>query len=513
MFKNFTMCKYLFAMMALILVLTYHVSGNSEDPLFKCLQDPDYDELLRITKQGLPPTKTPQHIIIVGGGAAGLTAAKFLEDAGHKVTIIEASKRIGGRILTYRDEKESWYAELGAMRIPNFHKILLTLANKLGLKLGTFVQEDNNTYYFINGMRHKTYTVRQNPDVLNYTLNEWEKGKNASQLLNMALGTLKDDLQKMGCKKMLQKYDPYSVKEYLVNVGNLSRGALQMIGDVLNENSFYYTALTEMLYIQSDITDNEMYYEFKGGFDSFSDAFYTVLNATILLKSKVQAISQTDNNVTVSYQDWHNPSTLTNISADYVLVTATAKATLLIDFNPPLSSLKMEALRSLHYSSSTKVVLSFSKKFWENDDGIKGGKSITDLPSRFIHYPSHGFPGISGGAVLASYTSSDEAALLQTIPDDELKALVLNDLVKIHGEHIRHLCTGGVVKKWGLDPYSHGAFAISTPFQMIDYDSSLAQHEGRIHFAGEHTARPHAWIETAMKSALRAAKNINNNVK
>ncbi|KAL0174355.1 hypothetical protein M9458_030323, partial [Cirrhinus mrigala] len=133
------------------------------------------------------------------------------------------------------------------------------------------------------------------------------------------------------------------------------------------------------------------------------------------------------------------------ITANYVLVTATAKATLLIDFKPPLSAEKMEALRSLHYSSSTKVVLSFSKRFWEND-GIQGGKSITDLPSRFIHYPSHNFSGISGGAVLASYTSSDDAALLQTIKDDELKELVLNDLVKIHGEHIRQLCTGGVVK-------------------------------------------------------------------
>lgn len=45
-------------------------------------------------------------------------------------------------------------------------------------------------------------------------------------------------------------------QEYLVNVGNLSRGALRMIGDILNENSFFYTALTEMLYIQSDINDN-----------------------------------------------------------------------------------------------------------------------------------------------------------------------------------------------------------------------------------------------------------------
>ncbi|XP_051719690.1 L-amino-acid oxidase isoform X2 [Ctenopharyngodon idella] len=514
MFKNFTLCKCLSALVALILVSAYHAVGTTDDALVKCLQDPDYDYLLKITEQGLPPTKTPQHVIIVGAGSAGLTAAKFLEDAGHKVTIIEASGRIGGRVQTYRDKKEGWYAELGAMRIPSFNRILLNFARKsLGLEFGPFKQDDENTFYLINGFRYKTYTVKQNPDVLNYPVYDWERGKSASQLFNIALGKLIDDLKKMGCEKMLYKYDSYSVKEYLVNVGNLSRGALRMIGDILNENSFFYTALTEMLYIQSDINDNGTYYEFKGGFDTFSDAFYSVLNATVLTRSKVQAISQTKDNVTVSYKDSHNHGTMTNITADYVLVTATAKATLLIDFNPPLSAEKMEALRSVHYSSSTKVVLSFSKKFWENDDAIKGGKSITDLPSRFIHYPSHDFHGISGGAVLASYTSSDDASLLQTLNDEDLKALVLNDLAKIHGEHIRQFYTGGVVKKWGIDPYSHGAFAIFTPFQMRDYNVSIVQNEGRIHFAGEHTARPHGWIETAMKSALRAADKINNNVK
>lgn len=251
------------------------------------------------------------------------------------------------------------------------------------------------------------------------------------------------------------------------------------------------------------------YYEVTGGFDHLPRAFYETLKGTILLNSAVRRISQTERHVTVSYQDQANPSALNDLTVDYALVTATAKASLFVEFQPPLSSEKMEALRSVHYASSTKVVLSFSVKFWEQD-GIRGGKSITDLPSRFIYYPSHNFTNTTGGAVLASYTCLDDSTLFQGIPDDRVKELVLNDLVKIHGEGIRRFYRGGVVKKWGLDPYSLGAFAIYTPFQQTSYASDLFKKERRIHFAGEHTATPHGWIETAVKSAIRAAKNINN---
>ncbi|XP_024133504.2 L-amino-acid oxidase [Oryzias melastigma] len=508
MTPHVALCK--FAPLVLVGLVVYAVSGLSGDPVFDCLQDSDYSELLDVVLKGLPVAKSPRHVLIVGGGMAGLTAAKVLEDAGHKVTILEASDHIGGRVETYRNKKEGWYAEVGAMRIPSFHKILLSIISKLQIPLNHFIQEDMNTYYLINEALHRTYAVENNPSVLNYSLHEGERGKSASELFSQALWKVRDDLKAMGCSAMLNKYDSYTVKEYLVKEGNLSRGALRMIGDILNENSLFYTSLIEMLYIQSDISDNIEYFEVTDGFDHLPRAFYQVLNATILLNSKVKSINQRGgDHVTVTFQDRQNRGSLSNLTVDYVLVTATAKATLFIDFQPPLSGNKMEALRSVHYASSTKVVLSFKERFWEKE-GIRGGKSVTDRPSRFIYYPSHSFPGTAAGALLGSYTCSDDSTLFQGMSDEELMAVVLEDLVRIHGQEIKPLWTGGLVKKWGLDPYSLGAFALFTPYQQGQYAQELFRSEGRVHFAGEHTATPHGWIETAVKSALRAAKNINS---
>lgn len=254
--------------------------------------------------------------------------------------------------------------------------------------------------------------------------------------------------------------------------------------------------------------------EIVGGFDQLPNAFHKALPGVVRLNHIVKNITvegDAKNPVQVFY---HDPRTRTTgrVSADYVLVTSSAKATRHIQFEPALPVSKSNALRSVHYASSTKIALACSKKFWEKD-GIKAGQSVTDRPSRFIYYLNHTFP--SGvGVILASYTWNDDAEFFLPLTDDECLDVVFQDLAYIHqvGKgYLKETCKEYAIQKWQLDRHSLGAFASFTPYQFIDYSHDLFRNDGRRYFAGEHAAQPHAWIDTAMKSAIRAARNIHDN--
>lgn len=61
------------------------------------------------------------------------------------------------------------------------------MASKLQVSLDHFIQDDINTFYFVNGVLQKTYAVESNPGLLQYRLAERERGKSAAQLFSQAL--------------------------------------------------------------------------------------------------------------------------------------------------------------------------------------------------------------------------------------------------------------------------------------------------------------------------------------
>src|SRR5438270_2195821 len=103
---------------------------------------------------GLTRRGRARRVVILGAGLAGLGAAEELSKVGHKVTILEARTRPGGRVYTLRKPfANGLYAEAGAGRIPNTHALTLKYVKRFGLELDPFWPESGSNVFLWRGKR------------------------------------------------------------------------------------------------------------------------------------------------------------------------------------------------------------------------------------------------------------------------------------------------------------------------------------------------------------------------
>ncbi|MBV9530914.1 MAG: FAD-dependent oxidoreductase, partial [Bradyrhizobium sp.] len=77
----------------------------------------------------------PDHIVVIGAGAAGLIAARELGRAGKKVTVLEARDRCGGRIHPLATRDFGYPAEGGAEFVHGEAPVTRGLLREAGLSL------------------------------------------------------------------------------------------------------------------------------------------------------------------------------------------------------------------------------------------------------------------------------------------------------------------------------------------------------------------------------------------
>ncbi len=193
-------------------------------------------------------------------------------------------------------------------------------------------------------------------------------------------------------------------------------------------------------------------------------------------------------------------------SADYAIVTVPFPVLRHVEALKPFSHAKRRAIRQLRYDASAKIFFQCARRFWEVDDGIFGGGTVTDLPVRNVYYPESG-RATGRGVLLASYTWSEDAQRWGSLPPDERIEQALEDLAQIHPQVVECFEVGASWM-WHDDPFAGGAYALFEPSQQRLLHEHIIAPEGRIHFAGEHASLAHAWIQGAIESGLRAAREI-----
>ena len=465
-------------------------------------------EYLNVIRKGIGEAFAPvrrKKVIIVGAGVAGLVAAYELKRAGHEPLIIEGQHRVGGRVLTLRHPfTDGLYAEVGAMRIPRAHELTLGYLSKFELPTHDFTMDNPNAYYFIGGRRLRISQANADPSLLGFETAEHERNRTAGSLWMQAIEPLLRKLRTEGDSawdEIVSIYDDYSTREYLEARG-WSEAAIEMYGLLANQEAVMNSSFLEVFREDSGNYYTNMV-EVDGGTDRLPHAFLPELRPNIRFGAKMIALNQSPDDVTVFYQ---TAAGRDQVTGDYAIIAVPFPVLRHVEFLKPFTRAKQRAIRQLHYDASAKILFQCRRRFWEEDDGIFGGGTITDLPIRNLYYPDHSRE-TGRGVILASYTWSEDAQRWGSLSPDDRITQALKDVSQIHPQVLQEFEVGASWM-WHDDEFAGGAFALFDPGQHTLLHAQIIAPEGRIHFAGEHASSYHAWIQGAIESGLREAIGI-----
>jgi monoamine oxidase len=294
------------------------------------------------------------------------------------------------------------------------------------------------------------------------------------------------------------------VREFLEEVNHWSEGAIEMFGLLYNQESLMNSSFMELLREEIGNYYTDMV-QIQGGMDTLPRAFLPALRDRIRFGAKMVAIDQSPTQVTIHVR---TSASRYSVTGDYAILTVPLPVLRHVEVLKSFSHAKHRAIRQLHYDASAKIFIQTRRRFWEQDDGIYGGGSITDLAVRNIYYPEHG-QETGRGVLLASYTWSEDAQRWGSLPPQERLVQAIENLAQIHPQILEEF-EGGASKMWHDDEFAGGAFALFDPGQQTSLHQHIVAPEGRIYFAGEHASLYHAWIQGAIESGLRAAHQIHN---
>jgi len=209
------------------------------------------------------------------------------------------------------------------------------------------------------------------------------------------------------------------------------------------------------------------------------------------------------NYISVIYQDVATGK-MHKIEADRAVLSVSSAVYRDILFKPDFSPSRQESINSAYGSEVVRIFLQFKKRFWE-DLGLNGSIT-TDLPmTRVFPISAQNSPR----GLLFCYIYGSRANFYKNMSNEARIQSMLSQIQEIFpSQNIQKLFEKGSSIMWNTEKYMNGANIKWEKGLHTKHSAALSEAEGRLHFAGEHTSIYCGWIEGAVRSAHRVAKEI-----
>ncbi|MGD1936830.1 MAG: flavin monoamine oxidase family protein [Cyanophyceae cyanobacterium] len=428
-------------------------------------------------------------IIVIGAGVAGLVAARSLINAGHRVKILEARDRIGGRIFPHRVGPAT--VDLGAAWIH-------------GDRGNPMVK-----YAIANGLNYRKNQVQ--PDLLidnGKAISDRELFQAWSLVMDFA-----QDLEKIEKTVGSQAAISEAIDQFLSSRQpeiSTERRA-RFIAEVLWSAT---SAPVDQLSLAGSIA------EIKAGFDGgdhiFLEGYQGLIRLLwkgldVVLNASVKRIKSSKSSVEVTAEN--------NLIFEGSHVIVTVPLGVLkgnkISFEPSLPAAKQSAIERLGFGSLEKVILVYNNRFWQTDftnsvanfEGLGGDRAF---PIFVDMTDASGKP-----TLVALYSGAFAETIQGDRPEKNLQETIiakcLESLHRALGENIPNPIAT-YATSWRHDPYTLGSYSYrAIGSSDADIEALAEPVNGRLLFAGEATSlEHHSTVHGAFLTGLREAQRIDS---
>jgi monoamine oxidase len=439
-------------------------------------------------------------VVVVGAGFAGLSAARELVRAGHRVIVLEARDRVGGRVYTTTPAAAPWL-DLGGQWIGPTQDRVLALVRELGF--ATFPTWTTGQNLLVTRGKHSRYrgTIPKLPII---------------SLLNVGYAQfLLDQLAKSvpldapWTARRAAEWDARTFADWLrVHVRTKTARDLldAALETVFATNARDLSLLHVLFYIHSGKnldtllgTERAAQAErIDGGMQQVAEKLAAGLD--VKLRAPVRRIEQRDGGVVVAFDGGE-------VRARFAIVAAPPKLVANIEFAPALPPKRRELVKRMPMGAVIKHTAIYARPFWR-DAGLSG-MVVSDAGPIHVVFDNSP-PGASPArGILMGFTEADAAREMGTHDLATRRARALDSFASFFGDAARD-AIGYDDHVWEADEWSGGCYgAFMPPGVWTSLGPALREPCGAIHWAGTETATVWSgYIDGAISSGERAAREV-----